>query len=116
MAISEKDVHHRVLNSMKVMSQKMWAGNGNGVSYADFAAKAEKLCEAPGVNVAGRVRSKDSLVFWTDFNARTIKDHSANGWKVTTHEQGKRVASTEGKALYLPEGEIAQLPLMGDRI
>ncbi len=109
--ISEKDVHHRVLNSMKVMSQKMWAGNGNGVSYADFAAKAEKLCEAPGVNVAGRVCSKDSLVFWTDFNARSIKDRSANGWK-SRGEQGKRVASKEGKALYLPEGEIAQLPLM----
>ncbi|MDD4823303.1 MAG: family 20 glycosylhydrolase [Bacteroidales bacterium] len=110
--ISEKDVHHRVLNSMKVMSQKMWAGNGNGVSYADFATKAEKLCEAPGVNVAGRVHSKDSLVFWTDFNARTIKDRSTNGWKVTSREKGKRVASTEGKALLLPEGEIAQLPLM----
>lgn len=109
--ISEKDVHHRVMNSMKVMAQKLWAGNGNGVAYPDFAAKAERLCEAPGVNVAGRVASKDSVLFWTDFNAGAIKDRSANGWKARG-ERGKRVASKEGKALLLPEGTIAELPLV----
>jgi hexosaminidase len=109
--ISEKDVHHRVLNSMKVMSQKMWMGNNKDLAFEAFATKAQQLSEAPGVNVEGRVKSKDDLVLHYNFNNRKITDQSANKYNTTSVEKWKHVASPDGRALSLPKGTTLQLPI-----
>ncbi|NWJ52195.1 MAG: family 20 glycosylhydrolase [Bacteroidetes bacterium] len=109
--ISEKDVHHRVLNSMKVMSQKMWMGNNKDITFDAFIVKAKQLNEAPGVNVEGRVKTKDDLVLHYNFNNRKIEDQSANKYNATTFKKLKRVASPDGRALSLPEGTTIQLPI-----
>lgn len=60
--ITEKDVHHRVFPAMQVLSQKMWGGSEKPMEYAAFIVKAKQLGEGPGLNMLGRIRSKDSLV------------------------------------------------------
>lgn len=73
--ITQKDVHDRVFHSIGVLAQKMWGGKTTSMPYEDFAKGAKQIGEAPGVNVAARVNSKDSLVLW--LNA-TLKDKSKN--------------------------------------
>lgn len=109
--ISEKDVHHRVLNSMKVLSQKMWMGNNKDIAFDAFTTQAKQLSEAPGVNVEGRVKTKGDLVLHYNFNSHRIKDQSVNKYNAITSEKVKRVASPDGHALSLPEGTSIQLPI-----
>ena len=66
--ITEKDVHHRVFPAMQVLSQKLWGGSVTPLTYADFAAMAQKVGEGPGLNMLGRIRAKDSLVLKMDTN------------------------------------------------
>ncbi len=65
--ITEKDVHHRVFPAMQVLSQKMWGGAATSISYTDFNARSKNIGEGPGLNMLGRIVSKDSLVFSPDF-------------------------------------------------
>jgi hexosaminidase len=53
--ISTKDIHYRVLPSMKTLATKMWTGSGTTIPFYLFDAQKENLSEAPGVNIAGRV-------------------------------------------------------------
>lgn len=109
--ISEKDVHHRVLNSMKVMSQKMWMGNNKDIPYTVFTTKANQLSEAPEVNVAGTIKIKSDLVLHYNFDHSKITDQSGNRYNVTTVSKAESVPSTNGKALLLPQGAMLHLPL-----
>jgi hexosaminidase len=109
--ISEKDVHHRVLNSMKVMSQKMWMGNNKETDFKTFASKAKLLSEAPGVNIAGSIKTKDDLVLHYNFNKRKIIDLSPNMYNPTIGKKMKRVHSPEGNAILLSAGDTIQLPV-----
>jgi len=109
--ISEKDVHHRVLNSMKVMSQKMWMGNNKEIDFNTFTSKAKLLSEAPGVNIEGRVKSKGDLVLHYNFNSRKITDLSDNKYSATCDKKMKRVHSPDGKAISLSAGTTIQLPI-----
>ncbi len=109
--ISEKDVHHRALNSMKVLSQKMWMGNSTALSFDQFQSKAAKLSEAPGVNLAGQVASKSELVLHYSFNNKKIQDRSANAYHARAGKQTKTVPSTNSQALQLSKGSVVQLPI-----
>ncbi|MBO9593938.1 MAG: family 20 glycosylhydrolase [Niabella sp.] len=64
--ITEKDVHHRVFPAMQVLSQKMWGGSAKPMEYAAFSAQAKQIGEGPGLNMLGRIHSKDSLVLAMD--------------------------------------------------
>lgn len=60
--ITEKDVHHRVFPAMQVLAKKMWNGADSSMPYKTFLEKSKKLGEGPGLNMMGRINSKDSLV------------------------------------------------------
>ncbi len=64
--ITEKDVHHRVFPAMQVLSKKMWCGADTSMPYSQFLEKSKHLGEGPGLNMMGRVISKDSLVLSYD--------------------------------------------------
>ncbi|MCF3108189.1 family 20 glycosylhydrolase [Niabella sp. CC-SYL272] len=64
--ITEKDVHHRVFPAMQVLSQKMWGGSAKPMEYAAFSTQAKEIGEGPGLNMLGRIHSKDSLVLAMD--------------------------------------------------
>ncbi len=109
--ITEKDVHHRVLPSMKVLSQKMWQGNHSAMTYADFKELSSRLMEAPGVNVAGLVDSKDSLVLSFNFEGKKLNDQSGNGYHFALSKKVKRTASPTGQALVIPAETALTLPV-----
>lgn len=112
--ISEKDVHHRVLLSMKVLGQKMWMGNSTDTDFATFKAKAALLSEAPGVNVSGSVRSVSDVAAHYTFDTKKVADESGNkrngkaGKGVTfASDEGARCASVgSGATIQLPIDEV----------
>ncbi|MEG1617582.1 MAG: family 20 glycosylhydrolase [Bacteroidales bacterium] len=60
--ISQKDVHHRVLPSMKTLSTKMWKGKKTGADFDTFTAKSKLIGEAPGVNIMGTYKEKGEIL------------------------------------------------------
>lgn len=77
--ISEKDVHHRAFPALQVLAQKMWTGKSNA-DYAGFAALAAKTCEAPGINLMGKVKSVGHVVLDYRFGEAPGKDFSGNAY------------------------------------
>lgn len=61
--ISTKDIHHRVWPAMQTMAVKMWTGTSTSLPFEVFDEKRNKLSEAPGVNVSGRVGNGEEKVY-----------------------------------------------------
>ncbi len=76
--ITEKDVHDRVFPAMQVLSQKMWDGSATPMNYASFAALSKNIGEGPGLNMRGRIISKDSLVFSLDLKSKSSAKKPGN--------------------------------------
>jgi hexosaminidase len=74
--ITAKDVHHRVFPAMQVLAKKMWNGADTAMPYETFLDNSKRLGEGPGLNMMGRINSKDSLVLAYDF---TRQLHQKNG-------------------------------------
>lgn len=60
--ITAQDVTDRVFPALQVLSEKMWAGTNTAVDFNAFSAGAKKINEAPGLNLRGIIKAKDSLV------------------------------------------------------
>lgn len=52
--ITVKDIHHRIMNAMPVMSTKTWSADKASVPFKEFENKAILLHEAPAVNELAR--------------------------------------------------------------
>jgi hexosaminidase len=80
--ITEKDVHHRVFPAMQVLAQKMWGGTTTAMSYEAFLAKSKKIGEGPGLNMMGKINSKDSLILQYSFepNIRDLANRRETGF------------------------------------
>lgn len=76
--ITEKDVHHRVFPAMQVLSQKMWGGADAALSYDAFLSESKKIGEGPGLNMMGKINSKDSLVLHYSFDPQHKKAEAKN--------------------------------------
>ncbi|WP_316820550.1 family 20 glycosylhydrolase [Pedobacter gandavensis] len=109
--ITEKDVHDRVFPALQVLSQKMWAGT-DSIPFKDFLVKGKAVKEGPGVNVAGYVLGKDSLVLNYNFNSPTIKDQSVYQRNAAIKNNVRFEKGHEGKSLSLSgENSEVKLPL-----
>jgi len=74
--ITEKDVHDRVFKSLQVLSQKMWSPEQANMRFETFSNDAGRISEGPGLNIAGKVAGKTSLVLAYGLKRTKIKDHS----------------------------------------
>lgn len=61
--ISTKDIHDRAFPALQTMAMKMWTGKQVSIPYAEFDTQRRLVDEAPGVNQAGRLRTKPGLVY-----------------------------------------------------
>lgn len=61
--ISTKDIHDRVFPAMQTLAVKMWTGKEKTLPYQQFEQKRHLVAEAPGVNIAGKLRDKPGLVY-----------------------------------------------------
>ncbi|MDE7452633.1 MAG: family 20 glycosylhydrolase, partial [Paramuribaculum sp.] len=61
--ISVQDVHHRVMDAIATMADKLWDGVNVTVPYDEFYAASKILSEAPGINRLGKVGEPNTLVF-----------------------------------------------------
>ncbi len=102
--ISEKDVHHRTFPALQVLAQKMWMGKSD-VAYPDFAGLAAGTCEAPGVNLMGKISSAGEVVADYRFATDGGKDFSGNGYDF-------KVAKSKGKGLVLKENTAIETPIV----
>jgi len=80
--ISEKDVHHRAFPALQVLAEKMWKGKTTSLTLNTFKQSANKLAEAPYVNVMGNVPSINGKVVHYDFMVSAQKDFSSNEYKL----------------------------------
>ncbi|WP_316752681.1 family 20 glycosylhydrolase [Pedobacter gandavensis] len=109
--ITEKDVHDRVFPALQVLSQKMWAGT-DSIPFKDFLVKGKGVKEGPGVNVAGYVLGKDSLVLNYTFDDSKIKDQSSYKRAAAVKTNVTVAKGINGKSLVLTgENSFVQLPL-----
>ena len=76
--ISEDDIIDRMLHAVPTLAEKMWTGKAEGLDWSAFKAIADRVGEAPGVNLADRPTGPngtpgpdDAALGWTD-----------GGWKV----------------------------------
>jgi N-acetyl-beta-hexosaminidase len=109
--ISEKDVHHRVLASMKVLGQKMWAGNSNEIDFSTFTDKAALLSEAPGVNMEGKVKAKGDLALSYTFDSKRITDKSGNDFNAKAEKGITIVKDGAIKCSSIGAGSTIKLPI-----
>lgn len=82
--VSQKDVHHRVLPSMKTLSAKMWKGKQTGVDFDTFNAKSVLLSEAPGINVMGIYNDKGVILSLDSIPANSVTPLKEIGYGVGT--------------------------------
>ncbi len=61
--ISVKDIHHRIMPAIQVLSTKMWTAHVTSLPYELFSEQQKKISEAPGVNELGRYAEKDTLIY-----------------------------------------------------
>ncbi|MCU7552206.1 family 20 glycosylhydrolase [Chitinophagaceae bacterium LB-8] len=109
--ITEKDVHHRVFPAMQVLAQKMWGGTKTTLSYEAFLDKNKNIGEGPGLNMMGKVRSKDSLVLQYSFN-QNKQDPSGSGNAILANKNAK--IDRQKQALRLNGGNsYIQTPIEG---
>lgn len=54
--ISYQDVHYRVFPAMQTLAVKMWTGAQPETTFEEFDKQREQMSEAPGVNIAGRMK------------------------------------------------------------
>ncbi len=97
--ITEKDVHDRVFPAMQVLSEKMWNGHTAQSNYAAFDSLSKNIGEGPGLNMRAKLKSKDSVALFYDFNNSTITDKSGNGRNVVSLHHAH-----SGKTLVLAGG------------
>ena len=64
--ISEQDVHYRAFPAAQVLAEKMWRGKNEAVPYEQFEALCQRMPEAPGVNLLGRLPAGKPLPEWTE--------------------------------------------------
>lgn len=109
--ITEKDVHDRVFPALQVLSQKMWAGT-DSIPFKDFLVKGKEIKEGPGVNQAGYVLGKDSLVLNYNFDSSKIKDQSSYHRAAAVPNHVRFDKGQYGNALVLSgENNLVKLPL-----
>ncbi|WP_316839098.1 family 20 glycosylhydrolase [Pedobacter gandavensis] len=109
--ITEKDVHDRVFPALQVLSQKMWAAT-DSIPFKDFLVKGKDVKEGPGVNVAGYVLGKDSLVMNYTFDSSNIKDQSSyKRAAAVKHNVGFAKGQTGNSLVLSAENSFVQLPL-----
>ncbi|WP_182953480.1 family 20 glycosylhydrolase [Pedobacter gandavensis] len=109
--ITEKDVHDRVFPALQVLSQKMWAGT-DSIPFKDFLVKGKGVKEGPGVNVAGYVLGKDSLVLNYTFDQSSLKDQSSYQRAAAVKHNVRFDKGKTGNALVLSaENSLLELPL-----
>ncbi len=61
--ISAKDIHNRVFPALQTLAVKMWTGKQLVIPYKQFETKRHLVAEAPGVNIAGKLRNEPGLVY-----------------------------------------------------
>lgn len=63
--ISYQDIHYRAFPAMQTMAVKTWTGATPATKFEEFDRKRVEMSEAPGVNIAGRVKQKerDAVVY-----------------------------------------------------
>lgn len=108
--ITEKDVHDRVFPALQVLSQKMWAGT-DSIPFKDFLVNAKSIKEGPGVNQAGYVLGKDSLVLNYTFEDSKLKDQSSYKRISTVKNKVNIAKGINGNSLVLSGKNFLQLPL-----
>lgn len=87
--ISEKDVHHRAYPALQILAQKMWTGTDTTYNLKKFKRYADKLVEAPYVNVMGKVKSKSYKVLDYKFEKSPKKDYSKNSYNIDDAKNSK---------------------------
>lgn len=72
--VTMKDVNDRVFPAMQVLSQKMWAGTVDGLTYDAFKKTANITGEGPGLNIRSKQEGDaNGLVYTELFNKKLYK-------------------------------------------
>ncbi|MDE6452178.1 MAG: beta-N-acetylhexosaminidase, partial [Odoribacter sp.] len=61
--ISTKDIHNRTFPALQTLAMKMWTGKQVELPYKQFEEKRHLLSEAPGINIAGKLKNEPGLVY-----------------------------------------------------
>lgn len=99
--ITEKDVHHRVYPAMQVLSQKMWGGKVTPIGYDVFKRQALKVGEGPGLDMLGRPKGADSLLFTFKPGGSPLTAYPSHHARVDTAAE---TISLQGGSSYLQTG------------
>ena len=79
--ISCDDVTDRAFPALQTMAEKLWHGTDRTLAYENFAARADAMAEAPGVNQRDRVKlaadgtadiSSSAAIGWTQRGGWTV--------------------------------------------
>ncbi len=109
--ITAKDVHDRVFASMQVLAQKMWTAKLTSLSFEDFSSKAKLIGEAPGLNIAAKVKGKDAMVLAYNLKDKSAKDVSGNSRNSILRKNLKVIETNGIKAISFQKNSFIESPL-----
>ena len=105
--ISEHDVHDRVFPAIQVLSQKMWHG-ASSAPFESYLKVAKVLPEAPGVNIAGQIKTKGATALHYDFTNKKIADISGNDYNILAKSGVKCIGE---RGLSFVSGSVVETPI-----
>lgn len=87
--VSIPDVHDRVIDAMPTLSEKMWRGTSDDITFDEFEKLTGEIGEAPGTNLTYDVETKTDTVLNYSFEEATdekVSDISGNDYNGTLHD------------------------------
>ena len=124
--ISYQDIHYRVFPAMQTMAVKMWTGATPSLKYDEFEAGSKKISEAPGVNIAGRVKNNEAGEVYTYKKAKVLSRETLPikeiGWaynvsfdiEAAKEEKGTILFESDNSKFYLSDPEQGKLGFWRD--
>ncbi|WP_200411488.1 family 20 glycosylhydrolase [Virgibacillus salexigens] len=101
--VSIPDAHDRISKAMPTLAEKMWRGNSDETTYANFKRLNKAIGEAPGTNLDYDVKSKtDTLLHYT-FEDNKVTDVSENNYDGTLQGATITTEGKEGSALVISD-------------
>lgn len=100
--VSVPDVHDRVRHAMPTLAEKMWRGQSDEATFAEFEQLSDAIGGAPGTNLTYEVETKsDTLIHYSFDNETgvTVEDSSGNNYHGTLNGGERTDEGRSGQAI-----------------
>lgn len=100
--VSVPDAHDRISHAMPTLAEKMWRGNSDDATFAEFEQLSDDIGLAPRTNLTHEIDSQSDTVIHYTFDEDTseiVRDTSGNDYDGTLHGAQRTDEGKSGQAI-----------------